>query len=218
MPEIQKISTGTGHVPALRTEEGDVQVVLKPAVESIGLNYSGVLQRLRRHSWATITLMRMTAGDGKVYEYSTVSAETWTMFLATVDESRVSDEVRPLVIEFQKNSARALRDFWLEGVAVGDHATLQQLEAANERMQATIAKQRRQMEAGAQRINTYIQEADRAVQEAQKAKVDEHDALYRKIAVLDHWRQLTLMRMRRAGVEAHTLKQAENDLKSVGRL
>jgi prophage antirepressor-like protein len=125
---------------------------------------------------------------------------------------------RPEATEFRDRVFDVLETIERDGFYIKKDATLQQLEAANERMQATIAKQRRQMEAGAQRINAYIQEADRAVQEAQRAKVDEHDALYRKIAVLDHWRQLTLMRMRRAGVEAHTLKQAENDLKSVGRL
>lgn len=127
---IDTVQVGTGYLPTVR--DGDeLRVVLKPAVESIGLDYSAALKRLKARSWATMAVTAMVAGDGKTRKFTSVSIDTWVMFLATVDETRVSEELRPLVIDFQQKSAKALRDHWLKGYSVADHITaegVQQLQ------------------------------------------------------------------------------------------
>ena len=62
---IDTVQVGTGYLPTVR--DGDeLRVVLKPAVEAIGLSYGSVWNRLKRRSWATIFMTEIVAGDGKV--------------------------------------------------------------------------------------------------------------------------------------------------------
>ena len=75
--------------------DGKPYVVLRPAVDALGLDYWGQLQRLRRRSWATVCVTQTVAGDGKTREMVTVDVRTILMLLATVDDGRVSDAVRP---------------------------------------------------------------------------------------------------------------------------
>lgn len=149
--QIEHVATGMGSVPAVRTPDGEVRVAIKTGVESLGLDYSAAMKRLKASSWAVMAVTAITASDGKKYRTSTVSVDTWIMFLATVDENRVAEHLRPLVAEFQQKSAQALRDFWLDGVAVGDHATQEQLVEA--RKIITLKEQRiAGIVAGARRI------------------------------------------------------------------
>lgn len=130
MSEIEHVTTGVGSLPVVRGEDGEPSVLFRTAVESIGLDYSAALRRLKRSSWACVAMTATQVPGDQTRQMATVSIDTWIMFLATVDETRVSEELRPLVVEFQKESAKALRDFWLKGVAVNDSATVQQLEQA----------------------------------------------------------------------------------------
>lgn len=138
--QIEHVATGMGSVPAVRTPDGEVRVVFRPAVEALGLSYGSAMNRLKRTSWAVVFMTKTTGSDGKTYKMATVPVETWIMFLATIEEDRVADNLKPLVVEFQKRSSAALRDFWLDGVAVGDHATQEQLVEA--RKIITLKEQR----------------------------------------------------------------------------
>ena len=75
--------------------DGKPYVVLRPAVDALGLDYWGQLQRLRRRSWATVCVTQTVAGDGKTREMVTVDVRTILMLLATVDDGRVSDARSP---------------------------------------------------------------------------------------------------------------------------
>lgn len=123
----------SSHVPCVEVD-GELRVVIKPAVESLGLDYSAAMKRLKTRSWASMAVTPIVAPDGKSRRVTTGSIDTWIMFLATIDESRVAEHLRPLVVEFQKESGRALRDYWLKGVALNHRATQEQLEEARMRI------------------------------------------------------------------------------------
>lgn len=98
--------------------DGEPAVVLKPTIEAMGLDYSAQLKKLKIRSWATVAETATVAEDGKTRVMATINLETWSMLLANIDENRVSLDAQPLVIAYQKESAKALRDYWTQGVAV----------------------------------------------------------------------------------------------------
>ncbi|MFE7361473.1 phage antirepressor N-terminal domain-containing protein [[Kitasatospora] papulosa] len=98
--------------------EGQSQVVFKPAVESIGLDYSSQLKRLRRQPWASVVVTTMVAEDGKAREMVTVPEDTFIMWAATLQASRVAPELRPMLVAFQTESKKALHAYWTRGQAI----------------------------------------------------------------------------------------------------
>ncbi|ADD45035.1 phage antirepressor N-terminal domain-containing protein [Stackebrandtia nassauensis] len=97
--------------------DGEPVVILKPTVEEIGLDFSAQLEKLKTRSWAVVTETLISGADGKIYPMVSVNLETWSMLLANVDENKVILAARPIVIAYQRESAKALRDYWTRGVA-----------------------------------------------------------------------------------------------------
>jgi len=98
--------------------DGEPAIVLKPTIEAMGLDYSAQLKKLKTRSWAVVGETATTGSDGKTYSMVTVDLETWSMLLANIDENKVNATARDLVIAYQKESAKALRDYWTQGVAL----------------------------------------------------------------------------------------------------
>ncbi|WP_370318358.1 phage antirepressor N-terminal domain-containing protein [Actinoplanes sp. ATCC 53533] len=92
-------------------------VVIRPAIENMGLDASAQIKKLKTRSWATVAETATVADDGKVRLMTTVNLDTWAMLLANIDENRVAGSVRELVIRYQRESAKALRDYWARGSA-----------------------------------------------------------------------------------------------------
>lgn len=121
--------------------DGDPHVLIRPALAAMGLDVDAQLKKLKRKSWGcTVVTTVQVPGDSQGRELATVSLETWSMLLANIDESRVSEAARPIVIEYQRKSAKALRDFWTKGGAVNPAASPQQLDE----LQARVEHMRRQ--------------------------------------------------------------------------
>jgi P22_AR N-terminal domain len=112
--------------------DGEPQVVLKPALESIGVDYWGQIERLRRRSWATTRVTQVVAGDGKDREMLTVDVRTFLMLLATIDERRVGKDVAPKLIAYQAEVADAIEAYWTKGGAINPRASRDQLDAIAE--------------------------------------------------------------------------------------
>jgi hypothetical protein len=88
-------------------------VVLRPTLEGMGLDYSAQLKKLKTRSWACMAETATHDASGRLQNMTTVSLDTWAMLLANVDENRVNAAVRPLVIHYQRESARVLREYWM---------------------------------------------------------------------------------------------------------
>ena len=104
-------------------------VVFRPLVESLGLDADSQMKRLRRHSWATTVKMTGVGLDGKNREMTCINLRTLTMWLATIDENRVSEEARPLVIAYQSEVADVIESYWAKGGAINPRAEEHQLNA-----------------------------------------------------------------------------------------
>ncbi len=107
--------------------DGKPHIVFRPAVESIGLDYSTQLAKLRSRSWANRRDIPTVAADGKSRLMTVVDETTFLMWLATVNEQRVAEEVRGVLVSYQKESATAIKGYWTEGGTVNPRATEEQL-------------------------------------------------------------------------------------------
>lgn len=103
-------------------------VVFRPLVESLGLDADSQMKRLRRHSWACPVKMTVQMGN-QGREVTLVDIRTLTMWLATIDENRVSEEARPLVIAYQSEIADVIESYWTQGGAINPRATEHQKKA-----------------------------------------------------------------------------------------
>jgi len=110
--------------------DGQPHIVLRPAVEALGLDYKNQLDKLRGKSWATVVLSTTVAADGRRREMVTVNVRTFLMLLATIDENRVADAVRPKLVAYQGEVADAIEAYWTKGAAINPRATPEQIAAA----------------------------------------------------------------------------------------
>lgn len=104
---------------AQRFDDGEIYTALKPICENIGIAYNGQWERLNRTPWATIRMIRTVGADGKQRDMVAISRKTLTMWLATIDTNRLSDEqARHNVTVYQQEAAEALDQYFNEGGAI----------------------------------------------------------------------------------------------------
>jgi hypothetical protein len=94
-------------------------VVLKPAIEHIGVDYWTQVEKLRSRSWATTSQSPVVAEDGKVRDMVTVDLRTFLMLLATIDERRVNETARPILIAYQNEVADVIEAWFTQGRSFG---------------------------------------------------------------------------------------------------
>ncbi len=109
--------------------DGKPYIVVKPAVESIGLDYWAQIRKLRERSWATTAPKAVVAADGKVRDMVTCDVRTFLMLLATIDENRVAADVKDRLVAYQAEVADVIEAYWTRGGAINPRATREQLDA-----------------------------------------------------------------------------------------
>ena len=112
-------------------QDGDtIRVALRPACDAMGLDFSSQRKRLERTSWATVVMMTTVGADGKDREMVTIDRRTFTMWLATIDTTRLkSDRARHLVEAFQREAADVLDNYFHNGGAINPAASEHQMRA-----------------------------------------------------------------------------------------
>lgn len=106
--------------------DGEPHIVLKHALENIGLDYWSQVEKLRTRSWATTRQCPVVAADGKTREMVTVDVRTFLMLLATVDERRVAKDVKPKLVAYQAEVADAVESYWTKGIAVNPRVDVEE--------------------------------------------------------------------------------------------
>lgn len=111
-----------GQVIEAQKKDDKVFVALKPVCKNLGLDVNGQIQRLQRQPWATTCVIHAVGGDGKQREMVAIDRRTFSMWLATIDTSRVkSQAARDLIVAYQQEAADALDQYFSTGVAVNEH-------------------------------------------------------------------------------------------------
>lgn len=132
------------HIPFHGTDlltvdvNGKPFVVLKPAIEAIGIDFEAQRQKLAGKSWATTSVTQVVAADGRKRSMVAVDIRTLLMLLATIPESRVSDAARPLLIAYQSEVADVIEAYWTQGGAINPRATEDQLDRLARQAKAQV--------------------------------------------------------------------------------
>jgi hypothetical protein len=124
------------HVPVPGTDrqimatvvDGKPMVSLAHACDVCGLDVDSQRKKLKTKSWAVAVMITGVAGDGRQREMIMVDRRTFTMWLATIDTSRVAADARPILEAFQAEAADALDAYFNEGGALNPRATEDQLD------------------------------------------------------------------------------------------
>lgn len=117
--DIVEVPFNVSMMIAQRFDDGEIYTALKPICENIGIDFNGQKQRLERTPWATMCVMHTVAADGKNRDMTAISRKTLTMWLATIDTNRLSDEqARHNVTVYQQEAAEALDKYFNEGGAI----------------------------------------------------------------------------------------------------
>lgn len=117
--DIVEVPFNGSMMVAQRSDDGEIYAALKPICENIGIDFNGQKQRLERTPWATMCVMHTVAADGKNRDMTAISRKTLTMWLATIDTNRLSDErARENVTVYQREATEALDEYFNEGGAI----------------------------------------------------------------------------------------------------
>lgn len=134
---LNTIRLSLGHIEA-SADRSEHLVALRPACDQLGIDYARQFTKLKGKHWATVALKPTVAADGRTREMVMVTRDTFTMWLATIEPSRVNEAARPMLIAFQKEAVAALDAYFHEGGAINPRATEDQLDrltrVANARM------------------------------------------------------------------------------------
>lgn len=110
------LSVGSLHTVLI---DGQPHVVLRPAVESLGLDWKNQHEKLKTRSWARVVQQTMQLpGEAQARTYSLAPVRTFLMLLATINENRVAESARPTLVAFQNETADAIEAYWTQGGAV----------------------------------------------------------------------------------------------------
>jgi hypothetical protein len=132
--EVVKLDLSAGSVHTVM-DQGEPMVVLRPAVEGIGLDYSTQLRKLRDRSWVNRRDIPTVGADGRARTMVAVDVRTFLMWLATVTENKVAEAVRPVLVAYQRETTDAVHDYWTKGGAINDRASDEQLDALSEEIE-----------------------------------------------------------------------------------
>ena len=95
-------------------KDGIKYVAVKPICENLGLDWSSQKKRIERDDVLNSTMVIMTtvAEDEKSREMTCLPIDYINGFLFGIDTSRVSEEIRPLVLYYKRECYKALFEFW----------------------------------------------------------------------------------------------------------
>lgn len=110
-------------------EDGTQWVSLRHACDSIGIDVENQRRKLKAKSWAVAVMKTATGNDGKSYEMTMIDRKTFTMWLATIETSRVKDGgARHRIEQFQNEAADALDSYFHDGGAVNPRVNVAQAQ------------------------------------------------------------------------------------------
>ncbi|GHG15497.1 phage antirepressor N-terminal domain-containing protein [Streptomyces filamentosus] len=127
--QVVKLDLSVGSIHTTMVD-GHPHIVLKPAVEELGLSYPAQYRKLQTRSWASVAQRAMQVpGDDQTRTHTTVTVRTFLMLLATVNENKVAESARPTLVAFQNETADAIEAYWTQGGAINPRATEEQLDS-----------------------------------------------------------------------------------------
>ena len=113
MSNIQTINFNNQQLLTVE-KDGVKYVAVKPICENLGLDWSSQKKRIERDDVLNSfkVIMTTTGSDNKNYEMVCLPIDYINGFLFGIDTSRVSEEIRPVVLYYKRECYKALFEFW----------------------------------------------------------------------------------------------------------
>lgn len=119
---------------------GRVWVSVRRVCEALGVDVSGQLKKLKAKPWGSVEFISMQVdGDDQRRDIAMLDLDALPMWLATIEPSRVAEDVREKLVAYQREAARVLADHFL-GKRGGAVAIPPEMTAAYEMVPALAAQ------------------------------------------------------------------------------
>lgn len=119
--------------------DDEIYVSLNAASKTLGLAPNGQLRRAREHPAIVATKGINVKGT----ETTLLDLDSFMVWLMSMSVHRIkSVETRDVVVAWMRESAAALRSYWLDGIALNPNATDAQKEKAAEKFDAWFSARR----------------------------------------------------------------------------
>lgn len=115
--DIARVNLSVGDLLTVE-HDGEPWVVLKPAIEALGLTWQPQHAKLKQRSWAVIKEITASGMDGKQYKMTCCTVDTFLMLLATIHETKVRPDLQPTLVAYQRETRRAVGEYWTRGQVV----------------------------------------------------------------------------------------------------
>ena len=117
--------------------DGEIWVALRPMCNTLGISFDAQIRKLSRRSWAGVAQKAIPSAGG-IQMTTVINSQTVPLWLATIDENRVSDEASAKIIAYQREAAAALDAYFNKRAVVAPavnqfdvlRAAIDQIEAA----------------------------------------------------------------------------------------
>lgn len=120
---------GTSNPIMAVQKDGTEWVAARHICDSLGIDWKSQHRKLESKAWARVVMMTTHDSSGRKQEISMVDRRTLTMWLATIDTNRVSEEARPTLEAYQLEAANALDSYFHKGGVINPRATEHQRKA-----------------------------------------------------------------------------------------
>ena len=134
MSNIQTINFNNQQLLTVE-KDGIKYVAVKPICENLGLDWDSQRKRIDRDDVLSSVKVIITAtgSDYKNYEMVCLPIDYINGFLFGIDTSRVSEEIRPVVLYYKRECYKALFEFWNKPKKTKSHleATMEKLLVKN---------------------------------------------------------------------------------------
>ncbi len=139
-------------IAAVRDENNDFFVPVRPICDALTLNVSGQIQAVKRHRilGSVVCTLHTTGADGKMYDMVCLPLEFVYGWLFSIDTNLVAEERRELVEKYQLECYQALYNHFAGSLRRRDEeneAEIMALEAVNKAVDGVKAAKLAQREA-----------------------------------------------------------------------
>ena len=98
---------------AIQQPDGVVVVSIKKVCESLGIDYSTQLAKLKQCEWAVMGMIPITDTNGRHRETSVIDLDSLPLWVVTIQPSKVAPGVREKLKAYQTEAAKVLAQYFL---------------------------------------------------------------------------------------------------------
>ena len=118
-------------------DNGREWAALKPMCDTLGIDFSAQLKRLKTRSWAGVAVKAIPSPGG-IQNTVVIDSQTIPLWLATIDERRVNESARSKLVAYQREARDALDAYFNKRLVAAPavnqfdvlRAAIDQIEAA----------------------------------------------------------------------------------------